>query len=88
MAEEGDADRMLVEMVRVIRPGGRVAVVVRTIDMPWWVNAPLGPALEAKVEAPSAQKGSGVAARGCADASIYGRFHAAGLGKLNVFVQF
>ena len=41
--EEGDADRMLAEMVRVTRPGGRVAVIVRTIDMPWWVNAPLRP---------------------------------------------
>jgi SAM-dependent methyltransferase len=86
--EEGDADKMLAEMVRVTRPGGRVAVVVRTIDMPWWVNAPLGSVVKAKLEAPGGQKGSGVAPRGCADASIYERFHAAGLRKLNVFVQF
>jgi SAM-dependent methyltransferase len=86
--EEGDADRMLAELVRVTRPGGRVAVIVRTVDMPWWVNASLGPALKAKVEAPGAQKGSGVAARGCADATVCRRFHAAGLTNLNVFPQF
>jgi hypothetical protein len=86
--EEGDADKMLAEMVRVTRPGGRVAVIVRTVDMPWWVNAPLGPALKAKVEAPGGQKGSGVAARGCADASIYRRLHEVGLASLKVFVQF
>jgi len=32
--EEGDADKMLAEMVRVTRPGGRVAAIVRSLDMP------------------------------------------------------
>ena len=32
--EEGDADRMLAEMVRVARPGGRVGVIVRAQDLP------------------------------------------------------
>ena len=32
--EEGDADRMLRELVRVTAPGGRVAVVVRATDLP------------------------------------------------------
>jgi SAM-dependent methyltransferase len=86
--EEGDADRMLAEMVRVTRRGGRVAVIVRTIDMPWWVNAPLGAALKAKAEAPSVKKGSGVAERGCADATIYQRCRAAGLINLNCFPQY
>jgi len=85
--EEGDADRMLAEMVRVTRPGGRVAVIVRSIDVPWVVNLPLGAALKAKVESPG-RMGSGVAARGCADASIYRRFHAAGLRHLMLFPQF
>ncbi len=85
--EEGDADRMLAEMVRVTRSGGRVAVIVRSIDVPWVVNLPLRAALKTKVEAPG-RVGSGAAARGCADASIYRRFHAAGLTQPTLFPQF
>lgn len=85
--EEGDADRMLAELVRVTSPGGRVAVIVRCMDIPWWVNLPLRAALKTKVETPG-RMGSGVAARGCADASIYRRFHAAGLTQLTLFPQF
>jgi precorrin-6B methylase 2 len=50
--EEGDADRMLSELVRVTRPGGRIAAMVRSLDMPWWINAALSPALRGKVDAP------------------------------------
>jgi ubiquinone/menaquinone biosynthesis C-methylase UbiE len=35
--EECDADRALAEMKRVVKPGGRVGVVVRANDLPqWW----------------------------------------------------
>jgi ubiquinone/menaquinone biosynthesis C-methylase UbiE len=74
--EEVDASRMLPEMVRVTRPGGRVAVVVRAVDRPQWVNLPLRPELLAKVEGLG---GQGVAPNGCADASLYQRFSQAGL---------
>jgi ubiquinone/menaquinone biosynthesis C-methylase UbiE len=47
-----DADRMLTAMIRVTRPGGRVAVVGHAHDMPQWVNLPLPPARKAKSEAP------------------------------------
>jgi SAM-dependent methyltransferase len=84
--EEGDADRMLSEIVRVTRPGGRVGVTVRAIDMPFWVNLPLDPALKAKVDAPGVI-GGGMSPHGVADASLYRRLHALGLTGLKCFPQ-
>jgi SAM-dependent methyltransferase len=81
--EEVDADRMLAEMVRVTKPGGRVAVVARAIDMPALVNAPLAAGLKARVEAP----GGGVADKGCADASLYRRTHQTGLTQVKMLPQ-
>ena len=84
--EEGDADRMLAELVRVTRPDGRIAAIVRSRDLPSWANLPIGAALRAKVDKPGLI-GAGVAAAGCADASLYRRFHAAGLTGLRCFPQ-
>jgi SAM-dependent methyltransferase len=84
--EEGDADQMLAELVRVTRPGGRVAVIVRSCDMPSWTNLPISASLRAKVDQPGLI-GAGVADTGCADASLYQRFHAAGLTELKCFPQ-
>ena len=78
--EEVDATRMLAEMARVTRPGGRVAVVVRAVDRPQWVNLPLPPELLAKVEGLG---GQGVAPDGCADASLYRRLSQAGLSEVH-----
>ncbi len=78
--EEGDADRMLAELVRVTTPGGRVGVVVRSIDMPRWIKLKLGPALKAKVEDPGLIGGN-VQERGCADASLYRRMRKDGIDK-------
>jgi len=85
--EEGDADRMLSEIVRVTKPGGRVGIVVRSVDMPFWVNLPLEPALKAKVDAPGTI-GGGVAPNGVADASLYRRLAAQGLRGLKCFPQY
>jgi SAM-dependent methyltransferase len=82
--EEGDADRMLAEMLRVTKPGGRVAVMVRAMDIPWVVNIPLRPELKAKAQIP----GGFVGAQGCADASLYRRFHQAGLTHVQMLPQF
>jgi ubiquinone/menaquinone biosynthesis C-methylase UbiE len=79
--EEVDADRMLAEMVRVTRPGGRVGVVVRATDLPPWMNVPLRPELQAMI---AASPNAGAAELGCADASLYRRFAAAGLTGLRM----
>jgi SAM-dependent methyltransferase len=83
--EEVDAQRMLAEMVRVTKPGGRVAVIARAMDMPFLFNLRLEAELQAKVGAPGAL--GSVAGRGCADASLYRRFHQAGLTQVKMFPQ-
>jgi ubiquinone/menaquinone biosynthesis C-methylase UbiE len=83
--EEVDAQQMLAEMVRVTRPVGRVAVIARAMDVPFLMNLRLQPELQAKVNAPGAL--GSVAGHGCADASLYQRFHQAGLTRLRMFPQ-
>ena len=73
--EECDADKALAEMIRVARPGGRVAVVVRAIDLPQWWNLDLPEAVRRKITPPPRS----VSPRGVADASLYRRMRRAGL---------
>jgi ubiquinone/menaquinone biosynthesis C-methylase UbiE len=84
--EEVDADRMLAEMVRVTKPGGRVGVVARSVDLPSIINLPLSPGLKTKLEAPGVG-GGGVGDRGCADASLYHRFAVSGLVDVKMLPQ-
>jgi ubiquinone/menaquinone biosynthesis C-methylase UbiE len=81
--EEVDAERMLGEMVRVTKPGGRIGVMVRAEDMNAWVNLPLEANLKAKAELPRGNVGE----TGCADASLYRRFRDAGLQSIKMFPQ-
>jgi ubiquinone/menaquinone biosynthesis C-methylase UbiE len=84
--EEGDADLMLAEFVRVTKSGGKVAIVVRSTDMPRWVNLRLPSELKKKVEAPQLLAGN-VQENGCADASLYGRMRRAGLMQVKMIPQ-
>jgi hypothetical protein len=68
---------------RLARPGG---VSVRAIDRGCWINLPLDTALKTKVEMPG-MIGGGMSPGGCADASLYQRFHALGLKELHCFPQ-
>jgi SAM-dependent methyltransferase len=83
--EELDADRMLREMVRVTRSGGRIAVVARAMDVPFLMNLPLGASLQSKVEVPGIV--GQVAPQGCADRSLYRRVHDAGLIRAKKFAH-
>lgn len=83
--EEVDAQQMLAEMIRVTKRGGRIAVIARAMDMPFLMNLRLPAELQAKVDAPGAL--GSVSGRGCADASLYRRFHQAGLIGVKMFPQ-
>ena len=81
--EEVDADRMLAEMVRVTKPSGKVASIVRAIDLPFIINLALRPELMEKV----INMHMSMSEKGCADASLYRRFHQAGLTEVKNFPQ-
>jgi len=79
--EECDADRAIGEMIRVARPGGRIGIVVRAIDLPQWWNLDLPEAIRRKITPPP----QSVASNGVADASLYRRMRQAGLEELTCF---
>jgi ubiquinone/menaquinone biosynthesis C-methylase UbiE len=79
--EECDADKAIAEMMRVTRRGGRIAIVVRAIDLPQWWNLKLPAAIKAKTDVPPQSVGP----RGVADASLYARLSRAGLADLVAF---
>ena len=83
MMEEVDADKALAEMVRVTKPGGKVGVIVRAADVPFFINMPLSKALKAKVTNPKEWVDAGP--HGCADVSLYRRFQETTLTNVKMF---
>jgi ubiquinone/menaquinone biosynthesis C-methylase UbiE len=79
--EECDADRAIADMVRVARPGGRIGIIVRALDLPQWWNLDLPEPIRRKITPPP----QSVAAKGVADASLYRRMRQAGLAGLTCF---
>jgi SAM-dependent methyltransferase len=79
--EECDAERAIAEAMRVVRPGGRVGLVVRALDLPQWWNLTLPEAILRKVEAPP----HSIAPGGVADRSLYRRMREAGFVDLVCF---
>ena len=79
--EECDADRAIAEAMRVIRPGGRIGLVVRALDMPQWWNLGLPEEILRKVTMPPRS----VALRGVADRTLYRKMRDAGLVDLVCF---
>jgi SAM-dependent methyltransferase len=86
MLEEVDADRALAEMVRVTRPGGRIGIAVRALDIAHVVGAELPEAILGR--AISILKAAGVGKEGCADVSLYRRMTGAGMTNVQPMPQF
>jgi len=82
--EECDAEKMLAEMIRVTRPGGRVGVIVRATDAHSVCGVEVEPDIRAIIETPYRS----VSAGGIADASLFGRFAASGLVDCQFFPHF
>ena len=79
-----NADRMLPELVRVAKPGGRIAVLGHAHDMNRWVNLPLDAALKTRIESPPWVDDPGHP-QGCDDSTLYRRFARLGLTNTRMY---
>ena len=81
-----DANRMLGELVRVTKPGGRVAVLGRGDDWPYIINLSVGSELKTKAAAQWRDQ-TPHNPLSCDDASLYRRFYQVGLTQVKMFPQ-
>lgn len=79
--EECAAKTALAELVRVVKPGGRIGVVVRATDMALFWNMALPPEILAKIGMPAASK----APAGVASAALYAMAVAAGIEPIRAY---
>jgi SAM-dependent methyltransferase len=79
--EEVNATRMLAELVRVTKPGGKIGVIVRALDLPRYSSVSVRPELKLKCETPPPGVSS---ATGCVSADLYRRFQHAGLEDVRI----
>ena len=79
-----DADQMIRQMMRVTKPSGRVGVLARGDDRPNLINVPLKAEIKSKIEGVRTVRHNPL---GCNDASLYRRFHQAGLSDIRIFPQ-
>ena len=84
--EEVNAEQAMAELTRVTKPGGRVAVLVRSLDMPPLTNVDLPEDVLNKVR--QGLNFAGVSPGGCADGSLYRLFAEAGLKDIHVIPQY
>ncbi len=82
--QAADAERMLGEMMRVTKPGGRIGILANATDRPIIINLPLRAELKTKAEARQRRVPN---PRGCSDASLYRLFHQVGLTQVEMFPQ-
>lgn len=82
--EECDANSVLAEIFRVLKPGGRVAAVVRAVDIPVFWHLPIDPVIASKVNVPNVL----ISANGCGDASLAERLGKAGYMNIQYWPSF
>lgn len=79
--EECNAQRAISELKRTVKPGGRIAIVVRGIDLHQWWNLPLSDDVRAKISLPAPS----IAPAGVASAALYDLATEAGLKPVRMF---
>ena len=55
--EECDADKAIAELNRVLKPGGRAGVIIRSRDLSWYWNVDVSEEIKAKINVPDSEAG-------------------------------